>query len=197
MNREDQAMTEDEQPKTDAQKESLRFERCDRTHALDNPDQERVAQFLSAPDCSQDFASVTDLAQHLNISRVTVYRWAKDPRVLRRVEHLSLQDKVVADLFVRREWLPIMRKAVERAKSGDVQAMKFCAACAWPEDSGVGQGLSLSEAIAMTENTATPPSWQLESEARQEKQAQKLDLPSKDENPSESIDREQRNPETH
>jgi len=197
MNGEDQAatnqlenissMTEEERVGPDARENLPRVKESDRTLPLDHPGQEAVAQFLAAPEGLREFASVTALASDFKISRATVYRWEKDPHVLRRVEHLSMQNKLAGDLLARREWLLIMQKAVEKAKSGDVQAMKFCAACAWPESSGVGQGLSLSEAIRMTENTGKLPSRVLECRAAQENPAQEPDAPSDNKSPSEPI----------
>jgi hypothetical protein len=181
------AATEEEQLGPDTRKRSWRFNEHDRTEPLDHPSQEAVAQFLAAPEGMREFPSVTALAERLKISRATIYRWEKDVSVLRRVEHLSMQNKVAGDLFVRREWLPIMQKAVEKAKSGDVQAMKFCAACAWPESSGVGQGLSPYEALRATENEGTVPPRPLDSWAAEEDPAQEPEALSEGKIPPEPI----------
>jgi hypothetical protein len=131
----------------------------DGTKPLVDHRQEMVARFLAAPTGLEEFASVKALATHLKISRMTFYRWARDTHVLRRVAHLSQQNKLAGDLLVRREWPSIMRKAVDKAKSGDVQAMKFCNDCAWPKDSGVDQSMPLGEAIELTANKGDLPSW--------------------------------------
>jgi hypothetical protein len=172
------AATEEEQLGLDAQEDPPESKNRDRTHPLNNPSQEAVAQFFAAPDCLRDFTSVSALASHLKVSRMTIHRWEKAPHVRRRVEHLSLQNKFVGDLFLRREWKPIVEKAVEKAKGGDVAAMRFCADWAWPKSSIVDTDLSLSEAIRMTENKGNVPSWLLERRAAQENPAQEPDVPS-------------------
>ena len=150
---------QDEPQKQDVLNDPPRSRQRDRTEPLDDPSEETVAQFFAAADGLREFESVTALASHLNVSRVTIYRWGKIPRILQRIEHLSLQNKVIGDLYVRRHWLSIMRETVEKAENGDVQATRFCADCAWPESSGVNQGLSLSELIASTEDTEELPTW--------------------------------------
>jgi len=126
----------------------------DRTKPLADHRQEMVAQFLAAPTGCEGFASVKALAVHLKISRATFYRWARDTYILRRIEYLSLQNKVAGDLLVRRAWPAIMRTVVDEAIAGNMQAVKICKDCAWPESSDIGQeGLTIEEAVRSTENT--------------------------------------------
>lgn len=185
MNSEIPAAAIDERQNVDVQSDRPRPKQRHRGEPLDDRDKETLAQFLAAPDDLREFESITSLASHLKISRATIYRWTKDPAVLRRAEHLSLQNKLAGDLFARREWLPIMRKVVERAKSGDIQAAKFCAACAWPESTGVGQGLTIEEALRMTENEGESPSFAVEYCAPQGGPPQELDARSEDKSPAE------------
>jgi hypothetical protein len=138
---------------------------------------EAVAQFIASPKSHREFKSLTALAKRLNVARMTVHRWRRDIDVLRRAEWLSLRNKMAGDLVPRREWVRIMEKAVEIAKSGDVQAMKFCEARAWPEDrqresSNVESSLSN---LSLGELAALPcferaPTWAVELEARQAKE---------------------------
>ena len=159
------ATTEEEQLGLDAQEDPPESKNRDRTHPLNHPSQEMLAQFLAAPmparfpfchrsgRASEDFPN-----DHLSLGET--------PHVMRRIEHLSMQNKVLGDLFVRREWLPIMQKAVEKAKGGDVSAMRFCADCALPKIRE-GPGLSLIEILRMTENEGESPAIALEYRAAQ------------------------------
>src|SRR6266404_2312752 len=127
----------------------------DRSEPLEFPGHETVAQFMATPKSLRLFKSITALAKHFNITRKTVYCWMKDIDVLRRVDWLSLQNKAAGDRAPRREWLDIMESLVERAKSGDIQAARFCADRAWPEDqqakkSGLS-AMSLDESVARSE----------------------------------------------
>jgi hypothetical protein len=65
---------------------------------------------------------------------MTVHRWKQDIEVMQRAYWLSMRNQMAGDLVPRREWQQIMDRAVELAKSGDIQAMKFCESRAWREE---------------------------------------------------------------
>ena len=50
----------------------------DKTKPLDLPEDEAIAQYLATPKSIREFKSMTDLAMHFNISRMTVHRRTKD-----------------------------------------------------------------------------------------------------------------------
>jgi hypothetical protein len=64
---------------------------------LDSPEDEAIAQFLASPKSLREFKSVRELAAHFNISRMTVYRRSKDPRILARAEWLLKHHKRAGD----------------------------------------------------------------------------------------------------
>jgi hypothetical protein len=103
------------------------------------PGHEAVAQFLAAPTSLRDFKSLTALAAHFNVTRVTVYRWKHDVNVLRRAYWLSMRNKIAGDLLARQAWLPIMKKGIEMAKNGDFRAIKFIESQAWTQELGIQQ----------------------------------------------------------
>jgi hypothetical protein len=109
-------------------------EKYDGREPLDYEGHEAVAQFLATPKSDREFESLTALADHFNVTRMTVHRWKQDVEVMQRANWLSLCNQMAGDLVARREWQQIMEKAVELARAGDVQAMKFCESRAWPEE---------------------------------------------------------------
>jgi hypothetical protein len=109
---------------------------CDGREPLDYPGHEAVAQYLATPKLDREFESLTALANRFEVTCVTVHRWKKDKDVMRRTNWLLMQTRMEGDFVARREWPEIMEKAVELAKSGDVQAMKFCESRVWPKKSG-------------------------------------------------------------
>jgi hypothetical protein len=111
-----------------------RRERYDGREPLDYPGHEAVAQFLAAPTSDAEFESLAALANHFNVTRMTVHRWKQDIEVLQRAYWLSMHHQIAGDLVARRKWPQIMEKATELAEAGDVQAMKFCEARAWPQE---------------------------------------------------------------
>lgn len=130
---------------------------------LEYPGHEAVAQFLAFPESQGEFKSFKAIAKHFKVTRMTVYRCSKDLDVLRRAEWLTLRNKTIAIVQVRREYPKIMEKAVEIAKRGNVQAMKFCQEQAWPEEDQDGgsswkASLSLDERAAMDGRNQVPPS---------------------------------------
>ena len=160
---------------TDAQSGKTRFgapdgprqnhSKTDRREPLEFLGHETVAQFLATPKSQREFKSITALARHFNITRMTVYCWMNDIDVMRRVDWLSMQNKEVRDRVARREWPDIMERLVERAKSGDTQAAWFCADRAWPEDQQAKKsGLStrsLNEVLAMSEEEHEKHGWHM------------------------------------
>ena len=111
-----------------------RKRKFNRTKPLDSPEEEAIAQYLATPKSIREFKSHTDLAQHFNISRMTVYRRTKDLRVLQRVEWLLQHHRLAGDLIARLHWERIMAGQVKAAVAGDTKAAQFCRERAWPED---------------------------------------------------------------
>jgi hypothetical protein len=101
---------------------------------LDDPGREAVAQFLAVPTSMREFSSIVALAEKFAVTRTTVYRWMRERNVLRRADWLSLGNKSVAQLSIRQELPAITEKMAEKAKSGDIQAAKFCSDFAFPKD---------------------------------------------------------------
>jgi hypothetical protein len=106
----------------------------DCTKPLNSPEDEAIAEYLSTPKSIRQFKSFIELAEHFNISRMTVYRRSKDLRVLKRAEWLLSPHKLAGDLAVHRNWARIVAGQVKAALAGDTRAAKFCKECAWPED---------------------------------------------------------------
>jgi hypothetical protein len=122
---------------------------------LEFPGHEATAWFLAVPEALRDFKSISALARYFNVSRVTVYRWTRDIDVMKRADSLSMQNKIAGNLVARREYVPMMGKAVEMAKEGNIKAMEFCVDRAFPEDkraekSGLSS-LSLEEVLERAE----------------------------------------------
>jgi len=97
-----------------------------------SPEFEEIAEFLATPKQIREFKTFTDLARHLNVSRMTVYRWTRDVAVLRRAEYLLAQNRLKGDLVARLNWERIVMGQVRAALKGDTRAAKFCQECAWP-----------------------------------------------------------------
>jgi hypothetical protein len=111
-----------------------RREKYDAREPLDYPGHEAVAQFLATPKSDREFKSLTALANHFHVTRMTVHRWKQDIEVMQRAHWLSMRNQMAGDLVARSEWPQIMETAVQLAKAGDVQAMKFCESRAWPDE---------------------------------------------------------------
>jgi hypothetical protein len=105
----------------------------DKTKPLDSPEDEAVAQYISTPKSIREFKSLTDLAKHFGISRMTAYRRTKDLIVLKRAEWLLTHHKLAGDLIPRLHWERIMAGQVKAAAAGDTKAAQFCKERAWPE----------------------------------------------------------------
>lgn len=130
---------------------------------LDFPGHEALAHFLATPKTEREFKSLTALAKHFEISRMTIHRWKKDPDVLRRAEWLAKENKLAGDLVARREWQCIVEAQVAAAKRGNTAAAKFLERRAWPEDQGANSQISkvsLPEALLESEKiVGRLPSW--------------------------------------
>jgi len=130
---------------------------------LEYPGHEAVAQFLATPESHREFNSITAVAKHFNVSRVTVYRWTQDIDVSRRADWLSMQNKVTGKLTIRRAWPEITEKLVNKAKSGDVSAIKLCAGLAFQEDKqgeeSVLSSVSVAEMLAPKNIDVEVPIW--------------------------------------
>jgi hypothetical protein len=117
-----------------------RRERYDGREPLPYAGHEAVAQFLAAPPTSlREFKSLTALAAHFKVTRMTVHRWKQDSDVMQRAYWLSKRNKIAGDLLARQAWLRIMEKVIEMAKNGDFRAIKFIEFHAWAEDLKIKQ----------------------------------------------------------
>lgn len=115
-----------------------RKRKSDGRKPLDSPEDEAIAQYLAAPKSIRDFRSFSELAAHFRITRMTVYRHAKDPIVLQRVDWLLAHHKLAGDLIARLHWERIVAGQVKAAVAGDTKAAQFCKEQAWPEDKNEG-----------------------------------------------------------
>jgi hypothetical protein len=82
---------------------------------------------------------------------MTIHRAKKNFDVIKRANWLSMRNTLSGDLIARREYPSIMEKAVEMAEQGNIKAMEFCAARAWPKDQDLTRELNIDELIAMSE----------------------------------------------
>jgi len=126
----------------------------DGSRPLKYPGYEAVAQYMAAPKQLRRFKSVTTLAKQFDVSRMTMYRWAQHPDVVRRTEWLSIQNMVLGDLIACREWPAIVRAQVTAALAGDTRAAIFCENRAWPKHLD-HSGISLEGAIKGTIHVET------------------------------------------
>jgi hypothetical protein len=88
---------------------------------------------------------------------MTVHRAKKDIDVIKRAHWLSMHNKLIADLVVHREIVPIVDKATEMAKEGNIAAMKLIIDLFLREDkqakkSGISSS-SLEEVLERSERT--------------------------------------------
>lgn len=112
--------------------------RFNKKKPLASPADEAIANYLATPKSIRQFKSFSQLAEHFNISRMTVYRRSKDLKILQRVEWLLTDHKLAGDLVARRNWPQIVAGQVKAAIAGDTKAAQFCKERAWPEESLYG-----------------------------------------------------------
>jgi hypothetical protein len=112
---------------------------------------EAVAHHLAEPKSLRQFKSDSDLAKYFRVTRMTIHRSKKNIDVIKRANWLAMRNKLAGDLIARREYPSIVQKAVEMAQRGNIKAMEFCAARAWPKDQDLTRELSLDELIAESE----------------------------------------------
>jgi hypothetical protein len=98
---------------------------------LEDPRQEAVAQFFATPEKLRKFRSVTALAEHLEVSRMTIYRWHDDEKVQQRIMRLVREGMRFGNYLMGREWPLIARAQIAAALSGSTQAATFCEKRAW------------------------------------------------------------------
>jgi AcrR family transcriptional regulator len=145
----------------------------DGTEPLDNPADEAIAHFFAAPQQFRQFKTVSALAEHLGLSRMTVYRRAKESDVVLRIESLVRQNMRVADLIVCRAWPGIVEAQVSQALAGNIRAAKFCQERAW-RPSPIFPAAAPAPAIGSADAIAM---WQ---EKIDESQAEELDASKED-----------------
>lgn len=107
----------------------------DGTEPLDDPADEAIAQFLAAPQEFRQFKSVSALAKHFNLSRMTVYRRKENVDVVERIKWLLEKSMLFGDLIACREWAGIVKAQVKAALGGDIRAALFCQNRAWRQGS--------------------------------------------------------------
>ena len=114
---------------------------------LDDLAHEAIARFFAAPREFRQFPSVSALAEHFGISRMTVYRWAEDGDVVRRIEWLLRKSMRSGDLIVCREWPSIVEAQVTAALAGDTRAAAFCLNRAWRQETPIFGEVTTEPAI--------------------------------------------------
>jgi hypothetical protein len=87
---------------------------------------------------------------------MTIYRWKHEADVMQRALWLSMTNKIAGDLAIRVEWPEIAKKAVELAKSGNVNAMKFCLSIAWPNNGQAEQLIAIENLFDAVDLDDTP-----------------------------------------
>lgn len=90
------------------------------------PFDEAIAQYLSLPRPIREFQSFDDLAKHFGVSRMTVYRRSRNHIMLKRVCWLLESNRAAGMVFVRQNWIRIVRGQVHGAIRGDAKALQFC-----------------------------------------------------------------------
>lgn len=98
---------------------------------LSDPDKETVAQFLACPRDLREHPSQNKLAEHIGKSRMTVYRWSREPAVQTRAEWLLFSEKQAGRITVRSRWNAIVEAQISAALGGNTQAARFCGEQAW------------------------------------------------------------------
>jgi hypothetical protein len=114
---------------------------------LDDPADEAIARFFAAPRQFRQFPSVAALAEHFEVSRVTVYRWAEAVDVALRIKWLLRQSMLLGDLIACREWHGIVQAQVDAALAGDTRAAIFCLNRAWHQQSSIFGEVTTEPAI--------------------------------------------------
>jgi hypothetical protein len=138
---------------------------------------EAIAQFLAAPTADRRFESLTAPVNHFKIARMTLHRWKQNPDVLRRADWLSMHNKKVGDLEIRRQWSEIVAKMIEMAKNGNIAAIRMCLDCAFEEEKqakksplsseSTGDLLARAEEEYKRNHELMTPSWLRERAARE------------------------------
>ena len=126
-------------------------EELDGSQPLGFPAHEALAQHLSSPKSVRQFKSDSDLAAHFKITRMTVFRWKREPDVIERALWLSMKNKLAGELIVRVEWPEIVERAVAMAKGGNVRAMEFCFKLAWPNNAQIDDSIEIDSLFAAAE----------------------------------------------
>jgi hypothetical protein len=126
-----------------------RRDRSDGCAQLAHAGREAVAQFMASPTFLRKFKSLTALAAHFKVTRMTAYRWKQDNDVTQRAYWLSMRNKIAGDFLARQGWLRIMKKVIEMAQKGDFRAIEFIERHAWAKDLEIKQTqLSASVCVA-------------------------------------------------
>ena len=150
--------------------EIVRREDYDGSEPLDDPADEAVAKFFAAPRQFRQFPSVCALAEHLGVSRMTVYRRAEDVDVVQRIEWLLRKSMRSGDLIVCREWPSIVEAQVTAALAGDTRAAAFCLNRAWRQETSILGEVTTEPAIGGADALAL---WQ--EKTNETAQAEKLE----------------------
>jgi hypothetical protein len=131
-----------------------RRNKYDGSRPLDFPGDEAVAQFFAAPKQCRQFKSVSALAEHFDVTRPTIYRWAHDRDLLKRTEWLAMRNRGFGDFIACREWPGIVKAQVAAALAGDTRAAFFSQNRVWPDDS-MFRGFSFEAAMEGAINIET------------------------------------------
>ena len=154
-------------PKTSIESPSAAREgEYDGTEPLDDLADEAIAQFFAAPQEFRQFKSVSALADHFGLSRMTIYRRREDVNVVERIKWLLERSMLFGDIIACREWPGIVQAQVKAALAGNTGAAIFCLKRAWRQTLIAGTTIStpaIEEADAvMTWQEKTPEQSQTE-----------------------------------
>jgi len=97
----------------------------DPSNPLSDARLEAIAQFMALPKAAREFRSVAALAKHLNVSRMTLYRWQRALIVQMRAEFLSRQNGLAGVILARSSWEDVIQAQTVKALRGDMAAAKF------------------------------------------------------------------------
>ncbi len=115
------------------QAERIRSETNHASEPLASEAREALAQFLSTPVPMREFRSITSIAKHYKVSRMSVYRWKRDSAVLQRVEILSKRNWLPGVLLARLNFESTVRAQIKKAIRGDTKAARYVHEIAWIE----------------------------------------------------------------
>jgi hypothetical protein len=129
-------------------REMLRRTDYDGTEPLDDPAYKAIAKFFAAPRQFRQFSSVSALAEHFGVSRMTIYRRAQNNDVVQRIKWLLRKSMLSGDVIACQEWPGIVQAQVTAALAGNLRTAMFCQNRAWRQGLDCLGGETIEPAIA-------------------------------------------------